>query len=157
DPPPVGTTDLPPHGLSNLLGSLMLSFADLNSADCQQTWNEPIAPYGKPAAELVMTRDHGKKFWAFLCRHRDPHPEVFVIADEGGQDRRALSPALGVCDTLRLPRSAIVKPGDLDWQVGDKDTPANLHVHDIVKASRGLVVGQCVVSWGPAVPSRSWQ
>ncbi len=103
---------LPRHHLDNLLDAVTLAFADLDPAagECSQGWDKPLAPWGRKPDELLMRRDHGKRLWAFLAKHRDPPPEVFVIADDG--DRRALSLALAVCDALGLDRAATVyRPG----------------------------------------------
>jgi hypothetical protein len=128
----------PPHALGKLLGSLQLTFADLNPNDHGPTWNDPIAPYGRPVTELVMRPMDGKRLWRFLTGRHTHNPEVFVFADDG--DRRALSPAYAVADVLRFPRKGTiyVPEGDPD----DKhDGPApNRHVYDLTKSSRALVV-----------------
>jgi hypothetical protein len=46
----------------------------------------------------------GKALWRFLLKKRDPAATVYVFAGQGGTDRRALSLALAVCDTMGLPR-----------------------------------------------------
>src|SRR5262249_59076774 len=99
DPPPIGRANLPPTSRL-LLGSLVLGFADLDPATAQETWEAPIAPYDRPAAELIMTRDMGKKLWSLLLRKRDPIAEEFVLLDEN--DRRALSIAYAIADVLKL-------------------------------------------------------
>ena len=55
DPAPVGKTNLPQPASNQLLGTHVLSFADLAPADLQETWGEPIPPYDRPAEELIMT------------------------------------------------------------------------------------------------------
>jgi hypothetical protein len=65
-----------------------------------------------------------------------------VFADRGDGDRRAMSAALAVCDTLRLPReTAIWVAAAPDNKVDGKAEPANKHVAACVKAGRHLVVG----------------
>jgi predicted phage terminase large subunit-like protein len=141
DPPPLGREELPPHGLAQLLGWLVLAFADIDPAEHQETWGRPVPPYGRPAEELVMTRDHGKRFWGFYMRQRGATPEVLVIQDNGDGDRRALSLAVAACEVLRKPRSqAICKPTDEDWTVGERDKPPNEHVFRMCKAGRHLVM-----------------
>ena len=74
DPPPAGSAaePSPGPGPGRLPGSLALAFADLDPADLQETWGAPLAPYGRAAAELIMTEAMGKKLWSFLLRKRDP-------------------------------------------------------------------------------------
>ena len=111
DPPPGGTVATPAPGSAKLLGSLELAFADLDPADCQATWKEPIVPYGRPAEELIMTRETGKKLWSFLLRRRQREPELIVLQDDG--DGRALSLAYAIADALRLARSQAVANGNV--------------------------------------------
>ena len=95
-----------------------------------------MPPYDKPAEELIMKREDGKKLWQLLTKKRDPNPEVIVFSDQG--DRRALSAAYAVCDLMRLPRSVITRPGDPDAK---NDGPApNKHVFDLTKACRVMVM-----------------
>jgi hypothetical protein len=141
DPPPVGASALPPHALPKLLDSLVLPFADLDPADHQRTWDDPVPPYGRPASELAMTREQGKLLWHLLLKRRVAAPEVLVIQDDGG--RRALSLAYAVCDALRLPRTAtIFRPGDSEWKAGAGDPPPNHHVYETGKSARHMVVGR---------------
>ena len=140
DPPPVGKADPPPQPSDQLLGYLMLAFADLDPAEHQDTWGEPIPPYDQPAEQLLMTRELGKKFWSFLLRRRDPFPGVIVLQDDG--DRRALSMAYGIVDVLGLWRAkTIYRLQDSEWRAGPSDQAPNRHVYEIMKKSRELVVG----------------
>jgi hypothetical protein len=138
DPAPVGKTDLPPHGLDQLLDSLVLPFADLDPADHQETWNEPIPPYGQTADKLIMDRAAGKKLWGFLLRRRDPGPAVFVFQDDG--DRRALSVAYGVAYVLRAANPTIQKVGQEEWTPKENDVPPNKHIFEMTKATRETVM-----------------
>jgi predicted phage terminase large subunit-like protein len=139
DPPPVGKPDLPSPQSDLLLGSLVLEFADLDPADCQETWNEVISPYGQTAEKLIMTQEIGKKLWSFLLRKRDPAPGAFVLQDDG--DRRALSMAYAICDVLRLGRSnAIYKATGAEWRAQDGDARPNQRVYEMTKRTRGMVV-----------------
>ncbi len=139
DPPPVGQADLPAQGSNQLLGSLMLAFADLDPADHQETWDQPIPPYDLPAEQLIMTPPTGKKLWSFLLRKRDPAPAVVVLQDD--RSRRALSIAYGIADILRLPRSqAICQVGGQEWDPHGDDLPSNRHVYEMTKRTRLMVV-----------------
>jgi hypothetical protein len=123
-----------------LLGTLNLQFADLDPADFQQTWGDPVPPYNRPVSELAMSKEIGKRFWGFLLRRRDPVPEVFVLADNG--DRRAVSLAFAVSDTLNKPRpETIYRAGQEDWKADRKEPPPNRHVYATCKESRGMVIG----------------
>ncbi len=138
DPPPLGQTDLPPHGLDKLLGSIVLTFADLDPADHQETWNEPLPAYGQTVDKLIMSREAGKRLWGFLLRRRDPGPEVYVFQDGG--DRRALSLAYGVANVLRAAKPTIHKVGEQEWTPKENDLPPNQHIFEMAKATRMMVI-----------------
>jgi hypothetical protein len=138
EPAGAGQTDdtAPVHGLSKLLGSLQLSFADLDPNQHGPTWHDPIAPYGKPVSDLVMTQSDGKRFWRFL-RRKDPPPEVVIIAANGGI---ALSLTFAVCDQLHIPRAGTIYTVDGDPDAEYKGEAPNKHVYSCVRESRALVV-----------------
>lgn len=125
----------PPHGLDKLLGSLTLDFADLDPAEHQDTWNEPVSPWGRPVAELVLSGEQGKKLWAFLLRKRDPAVEVLVVQDEDG-GRRANTVARVVCEMLGLKAESALYCLDS----GNNGEAVNPHVRAVLKASRAMVV-----------------
>ena len=134
--------DAPPkHGIINLGDTLTLKFEALQPSECQQIWGEPVEPFNLPAVDLIMNREHGKKFWSFLLKKRDPPASVVVFVDD---KNRALSACYAACDVLRsrLPG----RPRPQVFQVGQKpeDThqgdPENRHVYDTVRACRSLVI-----------------
>jgi predicted phage terminase large subunit-like protein len=139
DPPPAGSaTEASPES-GRLPACLALAFADLDPADLQETWGAPLAPYGRSAAELIMTEAMGKKLWSFLLRKRGPAPAVFVLQDDG--DRRALSLAYAIADVLGLRRSAaICRLGKDGWQAQPGDVPPNRHVYEMTRRTRNKVV-----------------
>jgi predicted phage terminase large subunit-like protein len=135
DPGPEST--LPPHALTKLLGSVVLQFPDIEPADYQDKWDQPVPPYDKLPADLIMNRAHGKSLWSTLTRNRSEHPEVLVIHDDGGNDKRALSVALAV---RSLWWGTITRIGHEDWEPGPKEAPPNRHVFEMTKSCRSLVV-----------------
>lgn len=145
---PISPTEglsLPPmaHGLNKLLDSHLMLVADIQPADYQENWDKPVERFGKKPEELILDQQGGKKLWAFLLKKRDPAPELFVISDMGGEDRRALSVALAIVDTMGLPRTAIHIPSDEERfshsdNVG-KESAGNQHLYDMVRATRGMV------------------
>jgi predicted phage terminase large subunit-like protein len=138
DPPPLGRAILPPTS-PLLLDSLVLAFADLDPANAQETWEAPIAPYDRPAAELIMTREMGKKIWSLLLRKRDPIAEVFVLLDDN--ERRALSIAYAIADVLTLPRTeTIYSLGSMEWSARREDVPPNRYLYEMTKGTRGMVI-----------------
>ena len=141
DPEPVGTLELPKHGLAKLVGSVALCFLDSSAEEHQSTWTEPVAPYGKPASDLLMNRETGKQLWRCLLRKRDTPVEVIVIVDRGGSDRRALSVALGICDVLRLSRENIYRPSDPTWKAMPDSKAPNDYVYCMTKNTRETIVG----------------
>jgi hypothetical protein len=139
DPPPVGKVDRPAPESNLLLGSLMLAFADLDPADLQEMWGQPVPLYDQPADQLIMTKEMGKKLWSFLLRKRDPFPELFVLQDD--QERRVLSLAYAIADVLRLERpQALSQVKGEESQPRTRDLPPNRHVYEMTKRSRAMVV-----------------
>jgi hypothetical protein len=127
------------YGLSKLLDTLTLTFADLDPKDLQDVWHDPVEPWGKLPSELIMTLDHGKKLWGCLTKKRMPPAEIWVLCDEGGEDGRALSAAMAMCELLRLPRQQTIHVVSSPEMSHDGE-PGNQHVFNQVKASRGLVM-----------------
>ncbi len=133
-----GLTELPVHGLNNLLDSLHLHFADIAPEEEQEQWNDPIQPYGLPAEKLVMKPDHGKQVWKFLLKKREPAPEVLVIQDEG--NRIGLAVAYGICAILHCdPAIICYRPSDPECVFDGQDV-GNRHVYDTLRLSRGQVI-----------------
>lgn len=84
-----------------------------------------------------MTPALGKKLWTFLRRQRGGTPEVIVLQDDG--DRRALSIACAICDTLYLERSSTIY--NVNGAAPQRhDAPPNRHVYEVTKRSRALVL-----------------
>lgn len=128
---------LPGHGLGQLADSLLLHFADIDPGEIQDRWGEPLEGGALPE-EAVMTREHGKRLWSFLTRRRDPYPELIVVQDLGGGDRRARSVARAVAECLRLPKGAVQDvAGEAAAPEGDG---LNAHVVATTRVGRGLVV-----------------
>jgi hypothetical protein len=112
-------------------------------------WTEPIPPWKTPDQLIMHKQEHGKKVWSLLSRYTDPAAEVWVFQDDGGQDRRALSVALAVCDTVSLERaSSVFKVGDDGWRADEKMAPPNPHAYAVTKSAKGLVIGQIVIGFG---------
>lgn len=131
---------LPPEFPFNI-GLLELQCADLDPADYQLNYGQPIQPWDKPIGDLQLSRDQAKKFWSHTLRKYDLPWQVLVIVDQGGEDRRALSAAMAVADMMRLPRSAIFIPS----RDGEKETileedPPNVWVWETLKSMKNSVV-----------------
>jgi predicted phage terminase large subunit-like protein len=137
DPPPFGTMEMPPHG-PELIGGLVLPFADLDPADHQATWNEPVPPYGQTADQLIMNREVGKKLWGFLLRRRGANPTAIILQDDGGRDRRALSIAHALARRLQ-GAPTIHQRRDNEWVPVKDDVPPNKYIFDMTKATREMV------------------
>jgi len=137
-----GERSLPAHALLKCLGGAVLEFADVQPSEHQERWDEPIAPFGKPCGELLLTPQEAKKAWSLVLRKRDVPAKVIVVCDNGGQDRRALSVAMALCDLLRLPREASIhRLGDENWKASKGTLAPSEHVFQTVKAARNLVLG----------------
>ncbi len=124
-----------PTSITKFVDELALEFADLDPVDYQGRWEEPVEPYGKPAQEVAMTPEDGRKLWGFLSRRRDRQADIYVLCGEGGLP---LSAALAVADYSSLERdSSIYQPGNPDNKVTDEEEPANKHVYGVLKSTRG--------------------
>ncbi len=134
DPLPVGSKKTPLHALSKLQETLLLHFVDLQPNERLDQWDEPLLPYGVLAEDLIFTRDMGKRLWNFLFKKRSPAPGVVVIHGNG---RKALSVAIAITDTMRLPRSIIYRPDNPDFVV--KEPAENNHIYELVRSSRQWV------------------
>jgi hypothetical protein len=64
--------------------------------------------------------------------------ELLVVADNGGNDRHALSMALPVADEMGMPRSAIYRHGCEDESCDSK--PPNEYVYRTAKEGRYAIV-----------------
>jgi hypothetical protein len=139
DPPTPGDLQeeiIPPNGLTKLIDSVYLTFADLDPEEFQNQWEEPVKPWERKVPELIMDQKEGKKLWSFLLKKRDQNPGVIVVACRG--DRREDSLALGMADALRLSRKQVLRLGKEDYNYAGVE-PSNRHVYEMVKSTRGLV------------------
>lgn len=135
DPPLNGEGEQrPEHGLNNLTDFTQVRFADIDPAEVQDRWMEPVPPWNKLPAELVAGRDAGKKIWSTVLKKRQLPFEVLVLSDGG--DRRALSTALAIAEVLRIPRDAVFGADNGLRAEGQ----VNPHVQVVVKAGRGMVM-----------------
>jgi predicted phage terminase large subunit-like protein len=133
---------------------LVLAFADIDPADAavQEHWSEPVLPYGRPAAELLLDKATGKRLWSFLTRSRGEAPQGVLFVDQG--DRRALSVALAVADMSGLDKAkALWQPTQLEWQATRDMRAPNQHVYRIVRESKLSVIGELPCHAPPAFRS----
>lgn len=144
------------HGMGKLIETMPLQFADLDTQEFGNQWNVPIAPYGKTADLLTLTREKCRELWKFLIGKREQVPEVFVLCGKDEKDRRPLSVALSLCRVLNLPESStIYKAGDNDWKAKREDKPPNQLVFDTIKSSRELYGAGVLFS--PEIANMQWQ
>ncbi len=131
-----GTT--PGHTLPRLLDFVTLPIHDVDAAEHQDTWGQPVIGYDKPAVDLVMQKDLGQRLWAFLLKQRQTNPTAIIVQDNGGEDRRAKSIAYAIADMLWDGRRSVWSPSQPE-EVSDKEKAPNGHIYATVKASRGMV------------------
>ncbi len=126
------------HGLANVMDTLVMDFADLNPAEEDRAgWEE--GEDGQRPCDKVMNRLHGQKIWAFLTRRRDFNPELIILQDQGGEDRRARSVAAALAYCLHLQKSAVLVVSGSDTEV-EEHAALNEHVVALTKIGRSLVV-----------------
>lgn len=137
NPEPLNDDNIPAHGITKLLATLKMYFADLEPKDFQNTWNEIISPYNKKVEELILTQAKGKELWKFLKKSHSPNPECIVIQDE--DDNRGISLAYALCDSMGHKRSSTVyRVAEPDNK--NEDKAPNQHIYEMVKLSRNLVI-----------------
>lgn len=123
--------------IPNLIDTHFSAFADLNPGDYQDAWEQPVEPYGKPPAELVIAREHGKSIWKALLKSQ-PTPELFIFVSPNGNRADAIAKAF--MDVLRIPRDGL-HYADSDNEEGKhKQPPANQHVYDVMRIARGAIL-----------------
>jgi hypothetical protein len=138
DPLPEDDEYVPPALMIEPLDELAMQFVDLEPADHQATWGSPVEPWGKPASELAMQPQDGRKLWAFLNRRRDPTADVRIFT---GCQRRAMTAALAFCDFTALERdTSIYLPSDPYNKVKEDAEPPCRHMYQTMKATRGAVL-----------------
>lgn len=150
EPLPSGNDTPVNHSMAGILEQTILHFSDIDPKEIQEKWLEPHNEYGQVPQDLIMTREVGKRMWSMITKKRiGKVPEVLVVSDEGGKDRRAMSMAYGIADMMRLPRSSICEIGkdDVldreDYDGGKRhetDNIPNRYVYDLTKISKNLVV-----------------
>jgi phage terminase large subunit-like protein len=139
DPVPNQEDTTPEHGIHRLLGTHTSHFANVDPEKVQETWDAPLEGYGRPASEVMISRDDGKRIWCFLTRKYEPAPGIIVVCDE--DQERALSVAYAVADGLNLSRKeSIILPGSGDnGVVAEKGSP-NQHLYQQVRNMKGVVL-----------------
>lgn len=148
NPFPVGASEVEPTGFEKLQDSVLLPFLDADPSEYQEKYTEELPQYERPAHDLLMTQDHGKRLWRSLLQKRDKILEQIVVADDGLADRRAVSVAYAICDILRLNRKDTIyfasdhqenSDNEVEDRVVDGKAP-NEHVYRTTKNSRGMVI-----------------
>ncbi len=130
----------PPHGIVKVLETLDLVCADVDPANLQDVWNEPLAPYGRKPEELILSRETCKKLWACLTRRRDVPWEAAIICGPGNIP---LSVARGAAQGLGLREAESVydvATGGSQDSVLLTGPAQNKFIFDLVKSTRCLVV-----------------
>lgn len=130
DPDPVGSDDLPLHGIASVDSSLVQRFTSHNPAEYQESWEDLIAPYDKSVGDIMMFPSHGKAIWSFIRRQRQTTPNTIVICDMEN-DNRAISIAHALVDGLKWEKSCIHAVNQ-----DKKEEKINQHVYDVTKLSR---------------------
>lgn len=148
NPFPVGVSEIEPVGFEKLQDSILLPFLDADPSEYQENYSESLPEYERPAHDLLMTQDHGKRLWRSLLQKRDKILEQIVVADDGIADRRGVSVAYAICDILRLNRKDTIyfasdhqenSDSSEEERIVDGKAP-NEHVYRTTKNSRGMVI-----------------
>ncbi len=129
-----------PHALPNVLSTRVLGFLDAGPGDYQESWNQPLDPWGRLPQDLLASPRDGKMIWQAVTKRWSPAAEAMVFCEEGEGDSRAFSAALAICDVLGLKREdTLVRTKDRDVTIKREEAPPNVHVYETVKAARSLV------------------
>lgn len=128
-----------PHGLNKLLDPpVLIRFTAIDPADHQDSWEEPVAPYGFPCEAIMAKAEQFAPAWQVLLKQRIHRPEMIAVMDDS-DSKRALSVALAICDGMGLPRIETVCRSDEAWQAGEKEAPPLPHIYRECRKARGLV------------------
>lgn len=129
---------VPDHGMSRLQATAHLRFADRTPDELKGVWTMKTKS-GIAVPDLLMSRGDGKRFWSHVLKKHEPATQLFVIVDEGGKDRRAMSLAMALCDVMRFPREkCLFNAADPETkQVGK---PGNEHVYELIRSTRHMVM-----------------
>ncbi len=128
---------LPQTQSDKLIDHVIVTFADLSPADLQQVWDQPLTPWNKLPADLIMSRQHAKSIWSCITRKRTRQPDTILVCGEGSIPQ---SLALGICDALHLERKKTVEMLGSEEVFGKDTLPLNLHIFQTIKDGRFLVV-----------------
>ncbi len=125
-----------------LLANVSLTYADIEPSDYQEHWNEIIPPYNKKPQDLILTRELGKKLWSVVAKHRDPDWEVLVIVHTGSPetDKRPLSTAYAIADSLHLPRDAAVFHMQDPEGAHDGVKAPSEFIYQVIRDARHMVI-----------------
>lgn len=134
DPDPIGSDDLPLHGIATIESHLVQRFTSHNPANYQDTWEDIISPYDKSVGELMMFPSHAKAIWSFIRRQRQIVPNTIVVCDMENEDR-AISIAHAIVDGHRWDKSCITV-----LNPDKKEEKINQYVYDVTKAGRLNVI-----------------
>lgn len=127
------------HLVKNM-GYLELKVADIDPKDYQDKWTEKIPAYGKLPEEVMMSREQGKKLWAFVTKKWPVMWEAAVIVGAGGLPLSA-SRALAVGMGLKEAEAVYdVATGGFDALPLLTGPVPNQFVYDLIKATRSTVV-----------------
>lgn len=129
-------TAWPLHGLSQVVDRHAVRCCDLDPAEIQDRWHEPVAPWGLPPERLILDRDGAKKLWAFLTKKREQPWRLVVVS--GPDDRRARSVAEGIFQVFGRHQAAFADLGEPPD--GDAKPALNKHLVELVKLGRSLVL-----------------
>jgi hypothetical protein len=128
----------PVHGLLKNVGTIRLAFTAHQPVEHETTWNDPLPPWDKPVAELMMGVLHGKRLWAFLRDQRRTVPEIVVISAPTLDI--ALSVGYALCDQLHCDRRGTLYVLNMDPDESFAGDPPNQHIYTRVRETRAMVV-----------------
>lgn len=123
---------------SEMLDSVRVCFLDATPEERESDWHE-MTEANVPVCDSVFNKHQGKAVWTMLLRKRTNNPQVIVVQDDGGKDRRGISLALAVADVLGRSRNAIRWEADLNWNLIGK--APNEFIYGLMTSARNSVAG----------------
>lgn len=127
---------IPKHSIAKpLVDFLALEFANIDPANHQSSWGEPVEPWKVPAENVIMQPDHAKKMWQKITQRRNDYPDLILLVGTHG---KALSAALAIAELLHLPKKDTIWVQDAE--VVDYEKPENPYIYSVVKKGRSTVV-----------------
>jgi hypothetical protein len=123
-------TDFPDLSKGKIIARHRINCADIAPSEVVDSWSQE-------QQDNVFSSQQSKSLWTFLTDGPNQGWHSLVVIDEGGRDRRALSLAMALADSMGFPRSTIYVSGEKD--IDTSVAAPNHHIYATAKRGRNLI------------------